>query len=342
MNRRVGFTALAGVVTALSARLAWRYRGDLAGAYARLDAVDRAELSTRFGEVEYADRGEGPALLVSHGIFHGCDGGLLAVRDVIDGRRVIVPSRFGYLGSSLRQDASSATQADAFVAVLDHLAVDEVDVIGISAGTGAALQLAVRHPGRVGHLVVSSGNLPGNPTATAPPSWAKVFYNDPAMWALRAVGRPMLHRLMGVPAGFPQNSEQADVIAELVDSIFPLEPRRTGAIFDAFVSNPEVNGMPLESIEVPTLIVHAQDDPLASYDAAARAAERIPGAVLVGLESGGHLALGQAKRVRSEIQRFLGTSDRSRSVPDIRIDHPRYRTCGRRDDLESHSPQRLR
>ena len=123
----------------------------------------------------------------------------------------------------------------------------------------------------------------------------------------------MINRLMGVPGGFPQNDEQSDVIAELVDSIFPLEPRRAGAVFDAFVSNPEVNAVPLESIAVPTLIVHAVDDPLASYDAAVRAAERIPGAVLVGLASGGHLALGQADRVRSEVAAFLDTPGRSRS-----------------------------
>ena len=86
-------------------------------------------------------------------------------------------------------NASSATQADAFVSLLDYLGLDKVDVIGISAGTGAALQLAVRHPDRVGHLVISSGNLPGSPTATAPPGWAKVFYNDVAMWMLKTVSR---------------------------------------------------------------------------------------------------------------------------------------------------------
>jgi len=310
MDRRVGFVALSGLVIGAFVAVARRYWGDLAAASARLGSVDRAELSTDFGVIEYTERGEGPALLVSHGIFHGCDGGLLAVRDVIDGRRVIVPSRFGYLGSTLRQDASSATQADAFVELLDHLDVDHVDVIGISAGTGAALQLAIRHPDRVGHLVVSSGNLPGSPTATSPPGWAKVFYNDPAMWTLKVASRPMINRLMGVPTGFPQNDEQADVIEELVDSIFPLEPRRAGAVFDAFVSNPEVNAVPLESIEVPTLIVHAKDDPLASYDAATRAAERIPDARLVGLESGGHLALGQTSGVRTEIAAFLEAPDR--------------------------------
>lgn len=123
---------------------------------------------------------------------------------------------------------------------------------------------------------------------------------------------------MGVPSGFPQNDAQADMIGELVDSIFPLEPRRVGAVLDDFVSTPDVDTMPLESIAVPTLIVHAMDDPLASYAAAVRAAQRIPGADLVGLTSGAHLALGQADRVRSELAAFLATPDRAAPERDWR------------------------
>jgi pimeloyl-ACP methyl ester carboxylesterase len=60
----------------------------------------------------------------------------------------------------------------------------------------------------------------------------------------------------------------------------------------------------LEELRVPTLIVHTTDDPLASYDAAAAAAARTPGARLVSLDSGGHLQLGQTERVRNEIAAF--------------------------------------
>jgi pimeloyl-ACP methyl ester carboxylesterase len=125
------------------------------------------------------------------------------------------------------------------------------------------------------------------------------------MWTLRTFARPMFARLMGVPDGFPRDADQAHVVEELLDSIFPIGPRIDGAVFDAFVSNPDVVTYPLEDLRTPTLIVHATDDPLASYAAAVAASERIPHAVLVGLESGGHLQLGQSQRVHDEITAFL-------------------------------------
>ena len=299
--------AVSAAAAAGTAIFASRYRRDLDAARARLDRVNRTTISTTRGTMEYAERGTGDPLLVGHGIFHGCDGGLLSTRDEVAGRRVIAPSRFGYLGSAMPADASAAAQADAFVELLGHLGIDRTDVIGISAGTGAALQTALRHPQRVAHLVISSGNWPGSPTAQAPPGWAKAFYSDRAMWTMRTFLPPMMRRLMGVPKGFPRDEQDARRIEEMLDSIFPLGPRREGAVFDAFVSNPEVGTYPLEDLRVPTLVLHAEDDPLASHHAAVDAARRIPGATLVSLPSGGHLGLGQTERVRTEIAGFLAT-----------------------------------
>lgn len=305
-TRVVSSRVIGGAALVAAAALARRYRRDMEAAHARLGAVERRVVRTAFGAVEYAERGVGPPLLVSHGIFHGCDGGLITARGLERGRRIIAPSRFGYLGSALPADASGAMQADAFAALLDILGLDTVDVLGVSAGTSAAVQLALRHPDRVDHLVISSGNLPGSSTAVAPPGWAKAFYSDLAMWALKVLARPALARLVGVPAGFPRTAEDERVLAEMIDSIFPIGPRVAGAVFDAYVSDPEIATYPLEALAVPTLIVHAVDDPLASFDAAARAAERIPGAVLVALDSGGHLGLGQDDRTRDAIVGFLG------------------------------------
>ena len=111
---------------------------------------------------------------------------------------------------------------------------------------------------------------------------------------------------MGVPEGFELTPEYEADVAEVMKTILPVNPRSDGAIFDMFVSNADINiGYPLEEITVPVLIINAVDDPLTLYKNAQSAAERIPGAKLVTIESGGHMLLGHEERVRSEIVAFL-------------------------------------
>lgn len=280
------------------------YRRDMRSARARTAAMDRHVISTRWGAVEYAERGSGAPVLVVHGIFHHCVGGLLSVRDLFPDRRVIAPSRFGYLGSSMPANATPAAQADAFAALLDSLGIAQIDVVGLSAGATSALQLALRHPDRVKHLAVLVGNLPGSPTAITQPSWTKRVNRQFVMWALRTVAPGTMARLVAaVPRGSVMASNDARFVNEFIDSLFPMSPE--GLNFDLFVSNADVTSYDLEAIGVPTLIVHTKDDQLASHEASRRAAERIPGARFVSLESGGHLMLGQQKKSRDELADFF-------------------------------------
>jgi pimeloyl-ACP methyl ester carboxylesterase len=297
------FAALAAGVAIPAVGTSLRYRRDLNAARARLAAVDRHVVSTRWGVVEYAERGSGAPVLVVHGIFQNCLSGLFSVRDLSD-RRFIAPSRFGYLGSSMPLDATPAHQADALAALLDALGIDQIDVIGESAGATSALQLALRHPERLKHLAVLVGNLPGSPTAVVQPSWTKRVNRQFLMWALRALAPSTMARLVAaVPKGFAMSSDDVRYVNEFIDSLFPLSPE--GYNFDLFVSNADVTNYNLEAITVPTLIVHTKDDQLASHEASRRAAERIPGARFVSLQSGGHLMLGQTKIIRDELADFL-------------------------------------
>jgi hypothetical protein len=76
-------------------------------ACARLAAVDRHVIPTQWCAVEYAERGQGEPMLVLHGIFDNCVGRLLTFpRDLSSDRPVIVPSRFGYLPSSIPPNAT--------------------------------------------------------------------------------------------------------------------------------------------------------------------------------------------------------------------------------------------
>jgi pimeloyl-ACP methyl ester carboxylesterase len=307
--KRLLLTALAAGGAIPVFRLVRRYRRDLNAARARLAAVERHVIATPWGAVEYAEQGAGVPVLVVHGIYQDCVSGLFSVRGLFPDRRVIAPSRFGYLGSSIPSNATVPAQADAFVALLDALDIDQIDVIGESAGATSALQLALRHPERVKHLAVLVGNLPGSPTAVVQPSWAKRIDRQFIMWALKTFAPSTTARLVAaVPKAFAMTSEDTRVVIEFIDSLFPMSPE--GYNFDLYVSNADVNSYNLEAIRVPTLIVHTKDDQLASHEASQRAAERIPGARFVTLESGGHLMLGQTKNL-GELAKFFGeTRDR--------------------------------
>src|SRR5262245_9334513 len=108
-----------------------RYRRDMNAARSRLAAVERHVVSTQWGAVEDAERGAGDPVLVVHGIYRNCVGGLVSVRGLFTDRRVISPSRFGYLGSTMPPNATPAAQADAFASLLDALKIGRIDVVGI-------------------------------------------------------------------------------------------------------------------------------------------------------------------------------------------------------------------
>jgi pimeloyl-ACP methyl ester carboxylesterase len=145
-----------------------RYRQDMRRAWSRIAAIPTGKLQTRFGTVEYAERGAGLPVLVCHGVF-GChaDGvGGWWTRMLGEGFRMLAPSRFGYFGSTLSPDAKPADQAEAYALLLDHLGIDRVAILAYSAGSASALELAVRHPDRVLGLILANCRL-GGPTPTS-------------------------------------------------------------------------------------------------------------------------------------------------------------------------------
>ena len=283
------------------------YREDMRRAWERINSFPTQRLKTRFGTIEYADRGEGVPLLVSHGV-------LGSHVDTVDGWwadlpgpgfRVIGPSRFGYFGSTLPKDATPADQADAYALLLDHLGVDRAVVIAFSAGSGSVLEFARRHPERVTGLILASCRLGGG--ITTPRAFAPLFrlaYSaDRLFWTFRKVMPSAYSQMMGRPKEYRPSPREAAAIA---DMLFPLKPRREGAVFDGFTSNLAADRFPLEQLTVPTLVINARDDTsFAPYRFAAKAADRIPGAGLVSIESGGHWFLGHDADVREAIGAFV-------------------------------------
>jgi pimeloyl-ACP methyl ester carboxylesterase len=176
-----------------------RYRRHLQQDYQRLHAFEPLSLATPFGRIEYAQAGEGPPLLVVHGVFGGYDFGVGSGRaNLPAGYRIVAPSRFGYFRSPFPPDPSPAAQADAFAALLDHFEIDALPVVAFSAGSSSAVQLALRHPEKVSRLVLISPNSPHpRPLPKPPRVLAPILFSQPVFWAMRLLARSRLEGMAG-------------------------------------------------------------------------------------------------------------------------------------------------
>jgi pimeloyl-ACP methyl ester carboxylesterase len=285
-----------------------RYRHDIDAARRRLAAREHYTIQTPYGAVQYAERGQGPPLLFSHPLVGGFDVGLGCAEPWIgDGFRVIAPSRFGYLGSSLPHGAMPADQADTYALLLDALGIERAAVAGFSAGGPSVIQFALRHPDRTSGLILFGSALPGK-AGRPPRPVAQLLFTDLMFWTLKAYLPTLFLRCLGMPKGFRPTPEQWTGILESEESLFPIHPRKHGLLFDQYLSNPDVQGYPLEQLSVPTLIVNARDDGLSAFENATSAADRIPGAELLAIDHGGHMLLGSEGLIVQEVARFLAGS----------------------------------
>jgi pimeloyl-ACP methyl ester carboxylesterase len=282
------------------------YRRDIGTARRRLADRERRILrDPRFGDIEYTEWGQGPAMILSHPLFGGFDMMTGFAETYIGaGHRFVAPSRFGYLGSSLPSAAMPADQADVYALLLDTLGIDRAAVFGYSGGGPSAIQFALRHAERTAALILMASALPGK--AGAPPKGVAqaLFGSDRFFWILKSYTPSLFARILGMPKGFRPTPGERGRIEQTMDSLFPIHPRKRGVLYDLYVSNPDVQTYPLEEVSVPTLIINAKDDGLSAFANAARASTRIRRSKLAAIDRGGHLLLGGERRIQEEIAAF--------------------------------------
>lgn len=302
---------LATVVAAAGAAGYLRYRRDIGQISA---AVERGGVVVRtpVGEIEYAEAGAGEPLLVLHGAGGGYDQGLLIPRDLGLDYRLIAPSRFGYLRTPVPPDPSPASQADAYAALLDHLGIDRCPVVGVSAGGPGAVELALRHPHRVSALILLVPRTydPSQSIHVDESLRAQVVLRlveasaDFLFWLAMRMARPWVVRFLGVLPEVEAAAADAERarVTQVMRTVQPLSRRIRGIQVDSSIV---LSPWPLEEIRIPVLIVSAEDDLYGTLPGARYTAERIPGAELKILPSGGHLMVGQNALLQAWITDFL-------------------------------------
>lgn len=214
--------------------------------------------------MHYAVYGEGEPVLLIHGGLGHADVWGFQVPMLAERYRVIVADSRGH-GRSTRsgQPFGYRLMADDYLALLDHLGLDKVALVGWSDGGIIGLDIAIRHPERLTKLFAFAANY--TPEGVKPS-----VAEDPTFNAY---------------------------IARMAEDYARLSP--TPGEFDAFVaqisemwaSQPNYGQDQLEAIATPTVIFVGEHDEAIKPEHTKEMAELIPGAKLVIMEGASHFAM---------------------------------------------------
>ncbi len=286
--------------------------------------LDRNSLiaQTTAGPIEYIRRGSGPAVICLHGAFGGYDASLQLAESLANRFTAFAVSRPGYLRTPLSVGESPEEQADAMIALMNRLGIRKAAVIGFSAGSLTAFQMAARHPDRIWACVLQGvGALPGDfePGGTYDQLRAVVADDDlvesldRASWFLYDIARADIRTAADlvlpddVLEGFPAAElmqriryvkaipQQSKFLRTFVFSLGPYSLRREGDfndIKDDISIDPWQSwvdaGVP-QAVTVPVQIIQAVWDGSGNYaEARDLIAPNIPNSELVTVQGCGH------------------------------------------------------
>ena len=262
------------------------------------------------GKMEYTLRGEGPVILNLHGGHSNSQESFGYQPLLAAGCSILTPSRPGYGRTDVEAGKTAAETAASLVELLDYLKIDEVYLIGVSAGGPTAIYLAANYPARVKKLVLESA---------ASKAW--LTKNDLDYKVGKIIFSPKLQHLVWsilrqIANNFPNflakiflpqfstlskkeilNQMDSSDIKELVKMINRYASDN-GFIYDLeHQTEKEV----LQKIGVPTLIMHSKYDKSVSFEHAEYAAANIKGSEIYADDFWGHLIwIGSSSKKRNK------------------------------------------
>lgn len=190
------------------------------------------------------------------------------------------------LGQAIHVPYTLPDMAKDTIGLLDALQIESAHVVGVSMGGMIAQEMAIRYPDRV-RTLTSMMSTTGNPELPQPTSEAASILvmpiptdrEDYIEYSVR------VWRILGGP-GFPPDENR---IKERAGRLFErgLSPAGTARQFAAILASGS-RQKALQSVSVPTLVIHGDADPLVPVEGGIDTANSIPGAKLLIIEGMGH------------------------------------------------------
>jgi pimeloyl-ACP methyl ester carboxylesterase len=264
--------------------------------------------AVRGSRVNYVELGEGPPVVLVHGLSGCWQNWLENIPPLARRHRVVALDLAGFGESELPREEISIRGYGRFVdAFLDEIGIERASLVGNSMGGFIAAETAISHPSRVEKLVlVSAAGLVrvGNRQLHAVERAARLFHPLTAAFLARRehlVRRPGLRRRMlyGV-VRYPERiaPELAYEVASGAG-----KPGFLDAL-DAIMKYDFSDRLP--ELSVPTLIVWGRNDRIVPVAGADEYERLIPGARKVIFEDTGHLPmLERPARFNALVEEFL-------------------------------------
>jgi pimeloyl-ACP methyl ester carboxylesterase len=171
------------------------------------------------------------------------------------------------------------------VAVLDELAIEKANIMGVSMGGMIVQQVAIDHPDRLLSMTSVMSTTGDRDVGQSSPEAFAILTGPPATDRASAIARHLAgNRTFGSPAHYDEERHTA-YAGEAFDRCF--DPGGVGRQMVGIMASGSRSDA-LRSVTVPCLVLHGDADTLVDISGGRRTAECIPGARFVVMEGMGH------------------------------------------------------
>jgi pimeloyl-ACP methyl ester carboxylesterase len=204
-----------------------------------------------------------------------------------------------------------AQMADDVIAVLDAAGEGRAHIYGISLGGMVAQEVALRHPDRVGALVLGATTAGGTHTVLGDGQALSFFVRAGAM-------APEEAEWAAVPYNYGEATRRlrGDRIAEDIAQRLEFPTDTLAYMHQSAAAAAHSTLWRLRRIVAPTLVLHGEDDAVVPRQNAEVLADAIPDAELKTWPGAGHLYVTDEARADEYVARFLERNSYPRAVEE--------------------------